>query len=656
MMNKNNKNLNAMRILGIESINKANSGHPGIVLGAAPIIYTLFTKVMNINPSNPTWINRDRFVLSAGHGSALLYSALHLSGFNLSIDDLKNFRQLNSLTPGHPEYGHTEGVDATTGPLGQGMAMGVGLALAESHLSAKYNTEKHKIVDHYTYILCGDGDLQEGVTNEAISFAGRYKLNKLIVLHDSNDIQLDARVEVAQSENIADRFKAAGWNTLKIEDGENLDDILKAIEIAKNSDKPTYIEVKTIIGIGSTNKGTTKVHGSPLGLDIVNVKKYFNWENDDFNVDQDVYNYYKTQVYDRGVVANEEWVKTFAEFKKENPKLSSEFEVSLNKDYKIEIGELKSLNKKVEQATRVSSGEVLNLLSSNITSLIGGSADLAESTKAKGADGNYDYNNKLGRNVMYGVREFAMAAINNGIALHGGLLPFSSGFFVFADYLKPAIRLASLMKLQTLFIFTHDSIAVGEDGPTHQPIEQLAMLRSIPNINVFRPCDMAEVQASYLHALEDKTKPSVILATRQNLKELDHKNVFNDVKKGAYLISEADNPSITLIASGSEVSIALEVKEILKNKGFEVNVVSMVNMNAFLKEDVSYQNKIINKQTKRFSIELGTTYGWHRFLGDDGVAFGIDNFGYSAPYDAIMNHLDFNAKSIAEKIVKFINQ
>ncbi|AHB36415.1 transketolase [Spiroplasma apis B31] len=655
-MNKNNKNLNAMRILGIESINKANSGHPGIVLGAAPIIYTLFTKVMNINPSNPTWINRDRFVLSAGHGSALLYSALHLSGFNLSIDDLKNFRQLNSLTPGHPEYGHTEGVDATTGPLGQGMAMGVGLALAESHLSAKYNTEKHKIVDHYTYILCGDGDLQEGVTNEAISFAGRYKLNKLIVLHDSNDIQLDARVEVAQSENIADRFKAAGWNTLKIEDGENLDDILKAIEIAKNSDKPTYIEVKTIIGIGSTNKGTTKVHGSPLGLDIVNVKKYFNWENDDFNVDQDVYNYYKTQVYDRGVVANEEWVKTFAEFKKENPKLSSEFEVSLNKDYKIEIGELKSLNKKVEQATRVSSGEVLNLLSSNITSLIGGSADLAESTKAKGADGNYDYNNKLGRNVMYGVREFAMAAINNGIALHGGLLPFSSGFFVFADYLKPAIRLASLMKLQTLFIFTHDSIAVGEDGPTHQPIEQLAMLRSIPNINVFRPCDMAEVQASYLHALEDKTKPSVILATRQNLKELDHKNVFNDVKKGAYLISEADNPSITLIASGSEVSIALEVKEILKNKGFEVNVVSMVNMNAFLKEDVSYQNKIINKQTKRFSIELGTTYGWHRFLGDDGVAFGIDNFGYSAPYDAIMNHLDFNAKSIAEKIVKFINQ
>ncbi len=655
-MNKNNKNLNAMRILGIESINKANSGHPGIVLGAAPIIYTLFTKVMNINPSNPSWINRDRFVLSAGHGSALLYSALHLSGFNLSIDDLKNFRQLNSLTPGHPEYGHTEGVDATTGPLGQGMAMGVGMALAESHLSAKYNTEKHKIVDHYTYILCGDGDLQEGVTNEAISFAGRYKLNKLIVLHDSNDIQLDARVEVAQSENIDDRFKAAGWNTLKIEDGENLDDILKAIEIAKNSDKPTYIEVKTIIGIGSTNKGTTKVHGSPLGLDIVNVKKYFNWENDDFNVDQDVYNYYKTQVYDRGVVANEEWVKTFAEFKKENPKLASEFEVSLNKDYKIEIGELKFLNKKVEQATRVSSGEVLNLLSSNITSLIGGSADLAESTKAKGADGNYDYNNKLGRNVMYGVREFAMAAINNGIALHGGLLPFSSGFFVFADYLKPAIRLASLMKLQTLFIFTHDSIAVGEDGPTHQPIEQLAMLRSIPNINVFRPCDMAEVQASYLHALEDKTKPSVILATRQNLKELDHKNVFDDVKKGAYLISEADNPSITLIASGSEVSIALEVKEILKNKGFEVNVVSMVNMNAFLKEDVSYQNKIINKKTKRFSIELGTTYGWHRFLGDDGVAFGIDNFGYSAPYDAIMNHLDFNAKSIAEKIVKFINQ
>ncbi|AHI52886.1 transketolase [Spiroplasma culicicola] len=653
-MNKNNTNLNALRILGIEAINKANSGHPGIVLGAAPIVYTLFTKVMNINPNNPEWFNRDRFVLSAGHGSGLLYSALHLSGFNLPLDEVKKFRQLNSLTPGHPEYKHTEGIDSTTGPLGQGFAMAVGMALAESHLAGKYNTKGQKIVDHYTYVLCGDGDLQEGVCQEAISFAGRYKLNKLIVFHDSNDIQLDARVEVAQSEDMQARFKAANWNVLKIENGEDLEAIEKAIANAKKSDKPTYIEVKTVIGLGATNQGTQKVHGAPLGNDIETVKKYFNWTQPEFEVSSEVYDFWKTNVATRGQAENEKWDQLFTQYAKENPQLATQLQNAIVAKFEIDQTQLEALNKKEEQATRVSSGTVLNYLSENIPSLIGGSADLTESTKAKGADGNYDFNALTGRNIMYGVREFAMGAINNGIALHKGLLPFASGFFVFSDYLKPAIRLSALMKIQALYIFTHDSIAVGEDGPTHQPIEQLAMLRSMPNINVFRPCDMAETQASYLAAINDTTKPSVIIATRQNLKELEHNNVFEDVKKGAYLITKTDNANITLIASGSEVSLAMDVKNILETKGHKVNVVSMVNMNEFNKQDRSYVDSIIDKNTTRFSIELGSTFGWHKFLGDNGKAFGIDTFGYSAPFNDVINHIGFTADKISNEILDII--
>ncbi|AGR41279.1 transketolase [Spiroplasma taiwanense] len=655
-MNKNNKNLNALRILGVEAVNKANSGHPGIILGAAPIVYSLFTKIMNINPKNPTWFNRDRFVLSAGHGSGLLYSALHLSGFDLSIEDLKQFRQLNSKTPGHPEFQHTPGVEATTGPLGQGFAMGVGMALAESHLAAKYNQKDLEIINHFTYVLCGDGDLQEGVCQEAISFAGRYKLNKLIVIHDSNDIQLDAPVNVAQSENIADRFKAAGWNTLRIDNGEDLENIVKSIEKAQKNDKPTYIEVKTIIGIGATNQGTVKVHGAALGEDIKVVKDYFNWNESDFSIPSDVYNFYKENVLNRGVESNKKWNDLFEKYQLTFPQLATQLLNSINKEWDIDIDQLMNLNEKQEQATRVSSSNTFNWLSKNISSIIGGSADLSESTKIKGADGNYDFNNKTGRNIMYGVREFAMSAINNGIALHTGLLPIASGFFVFADYLKPALRMSAIMKIQTLSVFTHDSIAVGEDGPTHQPIEQLAMLRSIPNISVYRPCDMAETLASYYCALNNKTKPSVIVATRQNLKELDHsKDILNEVKKGAYLISKSQNADITLIASGSEVQLALEIKEILENKNHKVNVVSMVNMNEFLLQSKEYQNQIIDKNTKRFSIELSSTFGWHQFLGDSGVAFGVDTFGYSAPFNDVLKHIKFDAQNISQEILNSID-
>lgn len=653
-MNKNNKNLNAMRILGVETINKANSGHPGIVLGAAPIVYTLFTKIMNINPKNPMWFNRDRFVLSAGHGSALLYSALHLSGYNLSIDEMKRFRQINSLTPGHPEYMHTEGVDATTGPLGQGFAMAVGMALAESHLAERYNKSNQKIIDHYTYVLCGDGDLQEGVCQEAISFAGRYQLNKLIVLHDSNDIQLDGPVKIAQSENIQEKFLAAGWDTQIIYNGEDLKAIENAILKAQTSNKPSYIEVKTVIGIGATNEGTQKVHGAPLGNDIENVKKYFNWSLNPFEISDDIYKFYQEKVLERGQKSNQEWDDIFLSYKKNNPELAEQLNNAINNKWNITEKDLAPLNLNLEQATRISSGNIINFLNKKIPNFIGGSADLSESTKVKGADGNYDFNNKSGRNIMYGVREFAMGAINNGIALHKGLLPFASGFFVFSDYMKPAIRLSALMNLQTLYIFTHDSIAVGEDGPTHQPIEQLAMLRSMPNINVFRPCDMAETQASYLIALNDISKPSVIIATRQNLKELKHSNILENAKKGAYLISSETDAQITLIASGSEVSLALDIKEILKKYNFKVNVVSMLNMNEFVKQDKKYIDSIINKNTKRFSIELSSTFGWHQFLGDEGKAFGINKFGNSAPFNDIIDHLKFTAQNIANEIIDLL--
>ncbi|ARU91589.1 transketolase [Spiroplasma clarkii] len=653
-MNKNNKNLNAMRILGVDAVNQANSGHPGIILGAAPIVYTLFTRVMNINPQNPQWFNRDRFVLSAGHGSGLLYSALHLAGYDLPIEEVKKFRQLNSLTPGHPEYGHTKGVDATTGPLGQGFAMGVGMALAESHLAAKYNQKGKELIDHYTYVLCGDGDLQEGVCQEAMSFAGRYQLNKLIVLHDSNDIQLDAPVAVAQAENMQEKFIAANWDVQIVYNGEDVDAIEKAIEKAKKSKKPSYIEVKTVIGIGATNEGTQKVHGAPLGNDIDTVKKYFNWSAAPFEISADIYEFYKKTVLIRGQEANEKWDKLFAEYQKNNAQQMAQLTAAINKDWNVNLDELLKLNTNAEQATRVSSGSVINYLNKTVSGFIGGSADLTESTKAKGADGNYDIENKTGRNIMYGVREFAMGSINNGIALHQGLLPFASGFFVFADYMKPAIRLSSIMGLQALYIFTHDSIAVGEDGPTHQPIEQLAMLRSMPNINVFRPCDMQETIASYWTALNDKNKPSVIVATRQNLKELTHQDLIDNAKKGGYLISKEVGANITLLAAGSEVAVALDVKEKLKAQGHKVNVVSMLNMNEFMKQDQSYIDTVVDKKTQRFSIELGSTFGWHRFLGDSGHAFGIDTYGYSAPFGDVIKHIKFTADEISNKIIKLL--
>lgn len=651
--NLNNNNLNTLRILGVEAINKANSGHPGIVLGAAPIMYVLFNKIMKHNPKNPNWFDRDRFVLSAGHGSGLLYSALHLAGYKVSLEDLKQFRQLNSKTPGHPESHLTDGVEVTTGPLGQGIAMGVGFALAESHLANIYN-KNSTIIDHNTFILCGDGDLQEGVAYEAISFAGRQQLNKLILIHDSNDIQLDTEVAAVQSEDLHLRFKSSGWDTFKIEDGEDLELIEKTMIEAKNSLKPVYIEVKTIIGFGATKQGTSNVHGAPLGNDIENVKKHFNWTNASFTVPQEVYDHWNSNCVEKNTIIENEWN---SKVNKLDAELSKKFNNQISRKITFDFESLlKDIPSKPE-ATRVSSGKIFDKINITEQVLIGGSADLVGSTKIKGADGVFDVNNRAGRNILYGVREFAMGAINNGIYQHGGLIPFASGFFVFADYMKPSIRLASIMEAQALFIFTHDSIAVGEDGPTHQPIEQMAMIRSIPNHVMFRPADYAETLAAYKYMLTKlKKTPSTMVLTRQDSHQLPHTDVFEEVSKGGYVIKKTNDAKITLISTGSEVYLALQVAAKLDEIGMNTKVVSMPSTNLFDQQSQDYKDQVIDKNTIRVSIEMGTTYGWGKYTGDNGINIGIDKFGSSAPANEVIQDYGFTTEQIFNTIKEVIKK
>ncbi|WHQ36512.1 transketolase [Spiroplasma sp. SV19] len=647
------KSIDAIRMLGIEAVNKANSGHPGIVLGAAPMAYTLFTKHLNVNPQVDKWTNRDRFVLAAGHGSALLYSLLHLSGFDLNIEDLRNFRQIDSITPGHPESHLTPGVDVTTGPLGQGIATAVGLALAESHLAAKYNTKKYSLFDHYTYVLCGDGDLQEGITQEAISLAGHWKLNKLIVLFDSNDVQLDNMVNVAQSEKIDDRFQAANWNYLLVKDGNDVEAINEAIIKAKNSDKPTLIEVKTIIGFGATKQGTPAVHGAPLGTDIETVRNLLGWTEKPFDIPGEVYDDFEVNVKIRGIKKYEEWLKMYKAFCQENPELGREVDEAIHGNFTFDPKQFSDLKPTKPQATRISSGAIIDRISSIIPNWIGGSADLSGSTKAKGADGVYSAENRKGRNLAYGVREFAMTAINNGICLHRGLLPFASGFFVFADYMKPAIRLSSLMEIPVVYVLSHDSIAVGEDGPTHQPIEQLAMLRSQPNLNVFRPADFNETLGAYHFALQSRHTPSAILITRQDLPELEHSSV-EMVKKGAYQVYGSEHHNdVVLLATGSEVSMAIAVaKKLEYDKKINVKVVSMPSWELFDKQDITYKTKLLEPTALIVSIELGTTFGWERYTSNTGLNFGINTFGQSGPFLDVLEYFGFNVENIVNTISK----
>jgi transketolase len=659
--------IDSIRTLSIDAIEKANSGHPGMPMGAAPMAYTLWTRYMNINPKNPEWFNRDRFVLSAGHGSMLLYSLLHLAGYDLTMDDIKQFRQWGSKTPGHPEFGHTAGVDATTGPLGQGIAMAVGMAMAERHLAAVYNKDNYNLVDHYTYSICGDGDLMEGVSAEAASLAAHLKLGRMIVLYDSNDISLDGDLDKSFSESVEGRFKSYGWQYIRVEDGNNLEEIAKAIEEAKtDEDRPTMIEVKTVIGYGSPNlSGKSDVHGAPLGADELKLtKEAYKWTfEEDFHVPSEVYEHFKQQIADKGEQTEQAWNELFAKYKSEYPELGAQLEKAMkgelvegwDKDIPV-YEEGKSL------ASRASSGEALNGIAKNLPYLVGGSADLAGSNKTmiKGS-GDFFPGSFEGRNIWFGVREFAMGAAMNGMALHGGLKVFGGTFFVFSDYLKPAIRLAALMGLPVTYVFTHDSIAVGEDGPTHEPVEQLAGLRAMPNLSVIRPADGNETAAAWKLSIESTKTPTALVLTRQNLptiKDTD-KNAYEGVSKGAYVISPAgkDNADALLLAAGSEVGLAVKAQEALASEGIDVAVVSMPSWDRFEQQSKEYKESVIPKSVKkRLGIEMGSSLGWHRYVGDEGEVLAIDTFGASAPGEKILEEYGFSVNNVVARVKALLEQ
>ncbi|MDU5086311.1 MAG: transketolase [Anaerococcus vaginalis] len=647
--------VNAIRCLSLAQIEKANSGHPGLPMGASPMAYVLFNKILKANPKNENWFDRDRFVLSAGHGSAMLYSLLHLSGYDLSIDDLKQFRQKGSKTPGHPEYSHTKGVEVTTGPLGQGIGQAVGLAIAEKHMQALYNKDDLKIIDHYTYALCGDGDLMEGISYEAMSLAGHLNLNKLIVLYDSNDICLDGNLSSSFSENVEKRVKAQNWNYLKVEDGNNLEEIYKAIKKAKeNQNGPTLIEVKTIIGYGSKNQGTNKVHGAPIGKeDFSLAKKNYCWEFEDFEVPDEVYKTFEDGILKNGKEENKKWDEILKNYEEKYPEDYKELMVGINrelpKDFMKDVKKYDSSMKAL--ATRASSGEIIQDLSKITRNFWGGSADLFSSNKTDIKDEkSFSDENSYGRNIFYGVREFAMAAIGNGIIAHGGSFHHVSTFFVFADYLKAAIRLSALSGHALTYVFTHDSIAVGEDGPTHEPIEQLAMLRSIPNTIVIRPADANETRLAWKIALESQNTPVILSLTRQNLPNLKQTENLEDINRGAYVIKDCENPELILIATGSEVSLALEVSKKLEEENKKVKVVSMPSMELFRMQEDSYKNEILPKNVKKVSIEMASTFGWSEFTGDDGLNIGIDRFGISGKGEEVQEELGFCVEKIKDKI------
>ena len=614
-----NLSVNAIRFLGIDAIEKSKSGHPGVVMGAAPMAYDLFTKQMRINPEMPNWINRDRFVLSAGHGSMLLYALLHLSGFqDVTMDEIKNFRQWGSKTPGHPEFRHTAGVDATTGPLGQGISMATGFAQAERFLAAKYNREGYTIFDHYTYVICGDGDLMEGVSAEAASYAGLQKLDKLIVLYDSNGINLDGETKDSFTESVRDRYNAYGWHTALVKDGTDLEAINAAIEAAKVSGKPSLIEVKTVIGYGSPNKqGTNAVHGAPLGAEeAAATRKALAWDYAPFEIPEEVYEDYRVNVAERGKAAYDAWEKLVEEYKQAYPDLADEVAAIIAGQDPVEIKpeDFPVVETGFSQATRNSSQDALNAAAKVLPTFLGGSADLAHSnmTYIK-EDGLQDDTHRLNRNIQFGVREFAMGTILNGMALHGGLRVYGGTFFVFSDYVKAAVRLSALQGLPVTYVFTHDSIAVGEDGPTHEPIEHLAGLRAIPNLNVLRPADARETQAAWYLALKSQSTPTALVLTRQNL-TVEAGTDFDKVAKGAYVVYETANGFDTiLLASGSEVNLAVAAAKELEAQGEKVRVVSVPSTDIFDAQDAAYKEEILpNAVRRRVAIEMAATQSWYK--------------------------------------------
>lgn len=658
MFNKNdNRAISAIRALSLAQIEAANSGHPGLPMGAAPMAYVLWNKFLKANPNNANWFNRDRFILSAGHGSSMLYSLLHLAGYDLSIDDLKDFRQLGAKAAGHPERGHIDGVEVTTGPLGQGFAQAVGIAMAEKHLAAMYNKDDAQIIDHYTYVLCGDGDLMEGISYESMSLAGHLNLSKLIVLYDSNDICLDGATNTTFSEDIKKRAESLNWNYLKVEDGRDLDQIYAAINDAKgNLQGPTLIEVKTIIGYGSTNQGTNKVHGAPIGEEeFKKAKEIYEWTEDDFNIPDDIYQTFADSILKTGEEENQKWDELLKTYEEKYPEDYKNLMAGINRELPENfIDEVKKYSADDKAlASRASSGEIIQDLTKITPNFWGGSADLFSSNKTNIKDTvAFTDRTPEGRNVWYGVREFAMAAIGNGIIAHGGTWHHVSTFFVFTDYLKPAIRLSALSKLPLTYVMTHDSIAVGEDGPTHEPIEQLAMIRSIPDCVMLRPADANETRLAWKLALESKEKPVVMALTRQNVGNLEETENITDINKGAYIISDCEKtPDLILIATGSEVELALETKALLKDKN--IRVVSMPSMELFREQDEAYKEEILPKEVKnRVSIEMASTFGWAEWTGTDGLNIGIDTFGLSGKGNEVTKEFGFTAEKVAEKINK----
>ena len=658
MSNIEELSVNAIRVLSADAIQKAKSGHPGLPLGAAPAAYELWARHMNHNPKNPEWKNRDRFVLSGGHGSMLLYSLLHLFGYgDLSIDDIKNFRQLDSKTPGHPEYGHTVGIEATTGPLGQGMAMAVGMAMAEAHLAAVFNKDGYNVVDHYTYVLGGDGCMMEGISSESFSLAGTLGLSKLIVLYDSNNISIEGSTDIAFTEDVMKRFEAFGFQTIEVEDGNDLGAIGAAIEEAKaDKNRPSLIKINTLIGYGCPAKqGKASAHGEPLGEDnVAALKENLGWPcKEAFEVPQEVYDYYKELASDRAK-AEDEWNKLFAEYCSKFPEMKEMWDNYYNGYDMSDLfnsEEYWAAGDKPE-ATRNTSGTVLNLIKQHMPNMIGGSADLAPSNKTNMKDaGDFSRDNYAGSNIHFGVREQAMTAITNGIALHGGLRPFAATFFVFSDYTKPMARLSSLMKLPVTYIFTHDSIGVGEDGPTHEPIEQLAALRSLPNFTVFRPCDKVETSAAWMYAATSKETPTALVLTRQNLPQIPGSS--KGALKGGYIIDDSSKavPDAIIIASGSEVSLAVEAKAELAKKDIDVRVVSMPSMDLFEEQSAEYRESVLpDAVRKRVAVEALSDFGWYRYVGLDGAVVSMKGFGASGPAAELFEKFGFTTETVVKAV------
>ncbi|WP_308539752.1 transketolase [uncultured Murdochiella sp.] len=650
--------IQTIRMLSVDQINQANSGHPGLPLGAAPMAYTLWTRFLRQNPKNPAWSNRDRFILSAGHGSALLYSLLHLSGYDLSLADLKQFRQLDAKTPGHPEVHHTPGVEATTGPLGQGFANGVGMAMAEAHLAARFNRDGEVLVDHDTYVLCGDGDLMEGVSAEAASLAGHLKLGKLIVLYDSNAICLDGKTEQVFTESVAERFRAYGWQVLDVADGNDTEAIAEAIREARaDKEHPTLIEAHTIIGYGSPKAGTNSVHGAPLGEEATEaLKQTLGWDYPAFTVPEEVKAHFAEVVGKRGEQEERAWQERFDRLSAKNPEqakaYADAFAGKLPENWTDALPSWKEGDK--AEATRSTSHTVLQAIAKELPNFWGGSADLSGSNKTQIAgEGAFRVEDDAYRNIWYGVREFAMAAINNGIALHGGTKVFGATFFVFSDYLRGAARVAALSKLPVIYVLTHDSVAVGEDGPTHEPIEQLASWRAMPNLDVLRPADANETAQAWRLAVESTDHPTMLVLTRQNIPVLPttDEKAEEGVARGGYVLSPSKKeiPDGILMGTGSEVQLLIEAQKMLGEDGIDVSVVSLPSTARFDRQDAAYREKVLPSAVRnRLSLEAATTFGWERYVGLDGVALGIDRFGLSAPAEEVLRELGITTQAVVK--------